>query len=231
MTSPLAQRYITVTGPLGEQVVPILPPIILSPLSQTSFSSSSSPTPSSNSTSSTDDATQQKESNEQPTPTLSLTIHNRDSKQHRSLWGLTRSLIHNAVQGVTTGYTLELRLVGVGYRASVEPIPPVFLALQAQVPRIARPNKPGSPPYVLPPLPENRLNIKLGYAHPVLIDIPRDIEVETPQPTKIILRGTDKQKLGRFAAKIRRWRKPEPYRGKGIFVGDETIKLKEIKKK
>lgn len=143
-----------------------------------------------------------------------MSVHDSEEKSQRSLWGLTRSLINNAIKGVSEGYSVELRLVGVGYRGAVEPIPKVFLDLQSQMPRAARPAKPGAPPYVLPPLPTERLNIKLGYAHPVLIDIPAGITVTTPAPTKIVLSGTDKQKLGLFAAKIRRWRKPEPYRGK-----------------
>ena len=192
LASPSAQRFITISGPLGSQTVPVTPPIILS-------------NPSASASSSTQ-------------PTLSLTIHDATNKKQRSLWGLTRSLIHNAIKGVSEGYSLELRLVGVGYRAAVEPIPPVFLALQAQMPRVARPAKPGAPPYVLPPLPKDRLNLKLGYAHPVLVDIPAGITVETPQPTKVVLKGTDKQKLGLFAAKIRRWRKPEPYRGKVSII-------------
>jgi len=73
--------------------------------------------------------------------------------------------------------------------------------------------------------------MKLGFAHPVYVSVPENIQAETPLPTRIVLRGTDKQVLGEFAAEIRRWRKPEPYKGKGIFVGDETIKLKSIKKK
>ncbi|KAL1411105.1 54S ribosomal protein L6 mitochondrial [Vanrija albida] len=162
---------------------------------------------------------------------VSVAVHDPTQKSHKSLWGLTRSLLHNAITGVSAGYKVELRLVGVGYRAAVEPIPKVFRDIQASIPRAVRPSKPGAPPYVLPELPTDRLNLKLGYAHPVLIDIPKVIKVEVPQPTRIVLSGTDKQKLGLFAAKIRRWRKPEPYRGKGIFVGDETIKLKEIKKK
>jgi large subunit ribosomal protein L6 len=179
-SSPLAQRLVTVTGPLGTQTLPILPPIILSNNGQG----------------------------------LSVSVHDSEEKSQRSLWGLTRSLIHNAIKGVSEGYKVDLRLVGVGYRGAVEPIPKVFLDLQSQMPRIARPSKPGAPPYVLPPLPTERLNMKLGYAHPVLIDIPAGITVTTPAPTKIVLSGTDKQKLGLFAAKIRRWRKPEPYRGK-----------------
>lgn len=145
---------------------------------------------------------------------LTLAVHNAEEKKQRSMWGLTRALVNNAITGVSKGYSIELKLVGVGFRAAVEPIPKVFRDLQASVPRVARPAKPGAPPYTLPPIPTERLNIKLGFSHPVLIDIPEGIKVSTPQPTKIILTGTDNQKLGLFAAKIRRWRKPEPYRGK-----------------
>ncbi|WWC65838.1 mitochondrial 54S ribosomal protein uL6m [Kwoniella dejecticola CBS 10117] len=153
-------------------------------------------------------------------PAITISVHDPTVKAQRSIWGLTRTLINNAVTGVSSGFNLEVRLVGVGYRAAVEPIPPVFLELAKQ----QNPDSTSS-------LPQERLNIKLGFAHPVLIDIPPDIKTTVPAPTKIILNGTDKQKLGQFAAKIRQWRRPEPYRGKGIFVGDETIKLKEIKKK
>jgi large subunit ribosomal protein L6 len=180
ISSPSSQRLITVSGPLGTQTFPILPPIIV------------------NHTASS----------------LHVTVHDVETKSQRSLWGLTRSLINNAVTGVAEGYTVELRLVGVGYRAAVEPIPQVFLDLQSQMPRVIRPSRPGAPPPTIEQLPTQRLNIKLGYAHPVLIDIPDGITVTTPVPTKITLKGIDKQKLGLFAAKIKRWRKPEPYRGK-----------------
>ncbi|WVR08016.1 hypothetical protein IAU60_005060 [Kwoniella sp. DSM 27419] len=153
-------------------------------------------------------------------PSVSVTVHQPTVKAQRSLWGLTRTLINNAVTGVSTGFSVDVRLVGVGYRAAMEPIPQTFIELAKQ--RTSLPAE---------ALPRERLNIKLGFAHPVLIDIPPDIKVTVPAPTKIILNGIDKQKLGQFAATIRQWRKPEPYRGKGIFVGDETIKLKEIKKK
>ncbi|CAD6568721.1 MAG: hypothetical protein TREMPRED_004733 [Tremellales sp. Tagirdzhanova-0007] len=164
-------------------------------------------------------------------PTLDITVHDADVKRQKSTWGTTRTHINNAVVGVSEGYNVELRLVGVGYRASIEPIPQIFRDLQAQMPRKPPPRKPGSLPYIAPPLPVERLNLKLGFSHPVLIDIPADIMVAILAPTKIMLKGTDKQKLGLFAASIRKWRKPEPYRGKGVFVGDETIKLKEVKKK
>lgn len=145
---------------------------------------------------------------------LKVSVHDASEKKQRSLWGLTRSLINNAIVGVSSGYSVDLRLVGVGFRAAVEPIPEVFQEMQQQMPRVVRPPRPGAPAYQPPPPPTQRLNMKLGYAHPVIIDIPSGITVTVPAPTQISLKGTDKQKLGLFAAKIRRWRKPEPYRGK-----------------
>nr|ODN91650.1 50S small subunit ribosomal protein L6 [Cryptococcus depauperatus CBS 7855] len=184
-----AQRFFTITGPLGSTTLPISPCIILS-----------SPT--------------------SDTSALVVSVHDSSIKAQRSLWGLTRTLLNNAVTGVSAGFSLEVKLVGVGYRAALEPIPKVFLDLARQ-----NASQEGQA------LPIERLNIKLGFSHPVLIDVPPEIKVTLPAPTKIVLSGTDKQRLGQFAAKIRQWRKPEPYRGKGIFVGDETIRLKEIKKK
>lgn len=137
---------------------------------------------------------------------LVVRVLDAEDRKQRSLWGLTRTLINNAIVGVSTGYTLELRLVGVGYRATVEPIPQTLIELAKQIPR----NSPIQPS-------SQRVNLKLGYAHPVYVDIPDGIQVTTPAPTSIILSGNDKQKLGLFAAKIRRWRKPEPYRGKVSF--------------
>lgn len=75
------------------------------------------------------------------------------------------------------------------------------------------------------------LRLKLGYSHDLMIPIPKDIKVITPMPSKILLCGANYQQVTQFAAKIRAYRKPEPYNGKGIFVGSETIKLKEGKKK
>jgi len=138
------------------------------------------------------------------TPSLALTVADASQKVQRSRWGLRRTLIANAIEGLTDGFVLPLKLVGVGFRAALEDDPT------------------GT---------GKRLNMKLGYAHPVFVSVPGNIEAETPFPTRIVLRGTDKHALGEFAAKIRRWRKPEPYKGKGIFVGDETIKLRSVKKK
>lgn len=123
---------------------------------------------------------------------LSLT-RPTNQKRHRSVHGLYRSLISNMIDGVTKGYTAELELVGVGYRA----------------------NNIG-----------NLLELSLGYSHPVMFYIPSDIKVETKSEKGknpvVLLSGIDKQLVGQVAAKIRKFRKPEPYKGKGIrFVGEE----------
>lgn len=155
-----------VRGPKGELLVPIHPFVRLT---------STAATPSSDSAAST-------------ASTLTVDIEDAKVKHQRAIWGLTRSLLANAVKGVSEGYTLPLRLVGVGYRATVEDLPTP---------------SPGGP--------RQRLNLKLGYSHPVLIDLPLDISAATPAPTSILLTGIDKQRVGQLAAKIRKWRVPEPY--------------------
>ena len=75
------------------------------------------------------------------------------------------------------------------------------------------------------------LNLTLGFSHPVVFDVPQGITVETPTQTEILVKGVDKQKVGQVAAKIRAFRPPEPYKGKGVRYADETIVLKEAKKK
>lgn len=71
--------------------------------------------------------------------------------------------------------------------------------------------------------------LKVGYSHPIEMPIPKYVKASTPQPTRILLEGPEKEVVLQFAAKIRMWRKPEPYKGKGIFVNGETIKLKAKK--
>ena len=116
-----------------------------------------------------------------------------DAPEHRAMHGLTRSLIQNAVTGVTEGFTKTLVIQGVGYRG----------ALQGQ-----------------------DINLQVGYSHPVAIR-PRDgIDFEMPNPTTIVVRGIDKQKVGQTAAEIRKVRPPEPYKGKGIRYDDEQIRRK-----
>ena len=77
----------------------------------------------------------------------------------------------------------------------------------------------------------NKLNLTLGFSHPVVFDVPEGITVETPSQTEVVIRGTDKQKGGQVAAEIRRFRPPEPYKGKGVRYADERVRIKEAKKK
>ena len=124
--------------------------------------------------------------------TLALNVENAEVKKQRSMWGLTRTLIQNAVTGMTEGFTVPLYLVGIGYRAALE----------------ADPRGKGEG------MSGMRLNMKLGFSHPVIVPVPDHIKAEVPHPTKIVLNCTDKHKLGLFAAKVRKWRPPEPYKGK-----------------
>ncbi|EPQ54478.1 ribosomal protein L6 [Gloeophyllum trabeum ATCC 11539] len=140
---------------------------------------------------------------------LSIAVENAEEKKQRSMWGLTRTLINNAVVGMTEGFTVPLYLVGVGYRAALE-----------DDPRATQEGGSGQ-----------RLNMKLGFSHSVLMPIPSHIKAEVPAPTKIVLTCTDKHQLGLFAAAVRKWRPPEPYKGKGIFIGNEQIRIKAVKKK
>ncbi|MDP9377490.1 MAG: 50S ribosomal protein L6 [Actinomycetota bacterium] len=116
-----------------------------------------------------------------------------DRAEHRALHGLTRSLIANMVQGVTSGFTKTLEIQGVGYRAALK----------------------GSD-----------LELALGYSHPVPVKAPTGIEFEVPQPTRIIIKGIDKQQVGQIAAVIRKYRPPEPYKGKGIRYEGEYVARK-----
>ncbi|MBA3654710.1 MAG: 50S ribosomal protein L6 [Actinobacteria bacterium] len=117
-----------------------------------------------------------------------------DERENRALHGLTRSLVNNMVEGVTSGFVKELEIVGVGYRAA------------AQGP--------------------NKLELALGFSHPVFIDAPDGIAFEVPTPTRIIIRGIDKELVGQVAANIRKLRKPEPYKGKGVRYLGEHVRRK-----
>jgi len=76
-----------------------------------------------------------------------------------------------------------------------------------------------------------KLNLTLGFSHPVVYEVPKDVSVETPSQTEVVIKGTDQQRVGQVAAEIRRFRPPEPYKGKGVRYADERVVLKEAKKK
>ncbi|KAG9109086.1 hypothetical protein FRC07_008371 [Ceratobasidium sp. 392] len=196
---------LTISGPRGTTSVP-LPPFISLSLSPYTPSASSESSPYRTSTSGL--------SQPNPAPTsipkhaLELAVKSPENKVQRATWGLTRALVANAVTGIARGFTVELNLVGVGYRAVLEPDPA----------------KPQGEKW-------ERIGLKLGFAHWIYVAVPPGITAQVPLPTRIVLSGNDKHQLGQFAANIRAYRKPEPYKGKGIFVGGETIKLKDVKKK
>ncbi len=116
-----------------------------------------------------------------------------DERQNRALHGLTRTLISNMVTGVTAGFTKDLEIVGVGYRATAKGPDAIELAL--------------------------------GFSHPVNVDAPAGITFEVPAPTRISVKGIDKELVGQVAANIRKIRKPEPYKGKGVrYAGERVIR-------
>ncbi|KAH0545220.1 hypothetical protein FGG08_000674 [Glutinoglossum americanum] len=135
-------------------------------------------------------------------------IQDADERHQREMWGTTRAYLQNHVFGVSEGHTAILRLVGVGYRATIE---------KAAI--TTSPEYPG----------QEFVSLKVGYSHPIELGVPQGVKASTPQPTRILLEGCEREVVMQFAAKIRAWRVPEPYKGKGIFVNGETIKLKAKK--
>jgi large subunit ribosomal protein L6 len=128
---------------------------------------------------------------------LKLTPRN-DSTRAAAMWGLSRSLVNNMVEGVTKGYEETLELVGVGYRA----------AMKGQA-----------------------LSLQLGFSHDVDMPAPKGITFVVPKQTEIKISGIDKQLVGETAARIRKIRPPEPYKGKGVRYAGEQVRRKEGKKK
>jgi len=125
-----------------------------------------------------------------------LIVRNSDERDDRSKHGLYRALISNMVKGVTEGFTIVQELVGVGYKATAN---------------------------------GQLLELSLGYSHNLLLELPKEIKIQTTaekgRNNSIILKSVDKQLLGQVAAKIRSFRKPEPYKGKGVrFMGEEIKK-------
>ena len=117
-----------------------------------------------------------------------------DERRNRALHGLTRSLIANLVEGAATGFTKELEIVGVGYRATAKGPKAIELAL--------------------------------GFSHPVNVEAPEGITFEVPAPNRILVKGASKQEVGQVAANIRKIRKPEPYKGKGVRYAGEYVMRK-----
>lgn len=121
-----------------------------------------------------------------------------DGKRARMMWGTTRSLLSNLVEGVSEGFSKRLLITGVGYRAAMQ---------------------------------GKDLVLQLGHSHEIRYPLPEGIKVEVPNQTEVIISGANNQVVGQVAAEIRSYRKPEPYKGKGVRYADEIIIRKEGKKK
>lgn len=116
-----------------------------------------------------------------------------DTRESKALHGLSRALLHNMVLGVSEGFSKELEIQGVGYRA----------ALKGQ-----------------------NLELQVGFSHPVLVEPQEGVTFEVPEPTRVIISGIDKEKVGQVAANVRGIRPPEPYKGKGIRYVGEYVRRK-----
>src|ERR1700730_15069842 len=119
-----------------------------------------------------------------------------ETRSAKALHGLSRALVHNMVQGVSEGFTKNLEIEGVGFKAAVQ----------------------GA-----------KLNLSLGFSHPILFDIPKEIKITVLENTKLTITGIDKKLVGQVAADIRRFYPPEPYKGKGVRYAGEQIRRKEGK--
>jgi large subunit ribosomal protein L6 len=119
-----------------------------------------------------------------------------ETRSVKALHGLSRALVHNMVQGVSEGFTKQLEIEGVGFKAAVQ----------------------GS-----------NLNVSLGFSHPILFPIPKEIKITVTDNTKLTIQGIDKKLVGQVAADIRRFYPPEPYKGKGVRYVGEQIRRKEGK--
>lgn len=116
-----------------------------------------------------------------------------DERESRAMHGLVRSLVNNMVVGVTDGFTKELEIIGVGYRATAKG--------------------------------PDTLDLALGFSHPVEVKAPAGVTFEVPTPNRIDVKGSDKELVGQVAADIRKLRKPEPYKGKGVrYLGEHVTR-------
>jgi large subunit ribosomal protein L6 len=123
-------------------------------------------------------------------------VREAETRSVKALHGLSRSLVYNMVQGVSEGFTKQLEVEGVGFKAAVQ---------------------------------GQNLNLSLGFSHPILFSIPKEIKITVTENTKIEIQGIDKKLVGQVAADIRRFYPPEPYKGKGVRYAGEQVRRKEGK--
>ncbi|KAK6460270.1 mitochondrial 54S ribosomal protein YmL16 [Scheffersomyces coipomensis] len=134
---------------------------------------------------------------------VNVSVNDTSDRIQRSMWGTVRALLQNNSIGITEGHLSIVKFVGTGYRAIIED----------------NPYTPG----------EKLVALKIGLPFTPKLRVPQGITVSSPSPNRLVVEGIDKQQVKLFAAVIREHKKPEPYKGKGIFIDHETIKLKERK--
>lgn len=134
---------------------------------------------------------------------VSVSVEDPANKIQRAMWGTTRAIIQNNVIGLSEGHLAIVKFVGTGYRALLEK------------------DEDGN----------TVVGLKIGFPYTPKLTVPAGLAVSSPNPTRLLIEGMDKQQVKLFAARIREFKKPEPYKGKGIYVDDETIRLKEKKVK
>lgn len=127
-----------------------------------------------------------------------VSVEDPTNRYQRSSWGTSRAIISNNVIGTSEGHLAIIKLVGTGFRFTIE--------------------KEGDTTYV---------HLKVGFPYVPKVKVPAAIEASSPNPTRLLLQGIDKQQVNLFAALLRAIKKPEPYKGKGIYVNYETIRLKQ----
>ena len=133
-----------------------------------------------------------------------------NSKLGKSMWGITRTDIHNAVRGVLQGFRKDLELHGVGFRARLEPAGTVVERKKLE---------------------RESLVLRLGFCNELVVPIPDNITIMVPSQTQITVLGFQKHRVGEVAASIKRLRKPDAYKGKGVRYAGEVVKLKQGKRK
>lgn len=123
-------------------------------------------------------------------------VRSAETRSVKALHGLSRALVNNMVEGVSKGFSKDLEIEGVGFKAAVQ---------------------------------GQNLNLSLGFSHPILFPIPKDIKITVTENTKLSISGVDKKTVGQVAADIRRYYPPEPYKGKGVRYAGEQVRRKEGK--
>ena len=161
--------------------------------------------------------------------------------KYKKFWGLTRTLLTNHIIGLSRKFQVKLELIGVGYKARVEEIyngisRDIIEEELVEKYKNEKLNKKELAARIAESLnnkvPESsQLILRLGFSHEIILDIPQGIQVNCPNYSTLVLTGNDKDILAKFIAKIRSYRLPEPYKGKGIQFQNEIIRRKEGKKK